>query len=160
MRKTIQNIFIEYKANGTGSFDVVKKTFFTEYYNPPEEQVLFKNINDEVKADLLAEICRFLRREHLSEVNTWEDAKSFLKVVTIDELKFKYCYETLGQGWAMHNAYKLTTDFFIKTWLAKCACHNGLSFDMFDANIKTQDVVNSLSEAIKACINMYYPMCD
>lgn len=67
------------------------------------------------------------------------------------ELAFRYCADSIGNGWALHNAYKLLNDKVIEMWLAGSMRFGVLSLD----KINETEIKAKLKNAVESCIKTY-----
>lgn len=144
--------YFSLERSDDGTFSVIKESYTKESWPKKVGQVkMFSGIQDENMSGVVLEICRALKP------NVWEDVKEKLNVVSLSELVFMFCNDTLGTGWDIKNAHKLLNPFFIWMWVGAWATRRMTCYDIFDNSITADKIVNALSEGIKKCMKLYLP---
>ena len=102
-------------------------------------------------ADYVAAAFDFLWKSKNIDAEDYSIVEANYGKTNASELAFRYCADSIGNGWALHNAYKLLNDKVIEMWLAGSMRFGVLSLDKInEAEIKTK-----LKNAVEACIKTY-----
>ena len=157
MEKTV----VIYKTqDDNGTFSVVKKTAKTDHYSswmPSDEKttVLASGMPKWNAEYAVAALEHLSRAKRIKEPGTDLDIDSLdclkNKLVSADELAFCYVRDTIGSGWALHNAYKLTGKRMIDLWLKGSACR----FGFLPLDIEKDVVFEKLASAVDKVIKAY-----
>ena len=156
MEKTVVNYETQ---DDNGTFSVVKKTAKTDRYgswmqSDEKTTVLASGMqkwNAEYAAAALEHLSRAKRTKELDavlDVNSLDCLKN--KPVSADELSFRYVQDTIGSGWALHNAYKLTDEWMIDLWLKGSACRFGFLPLDIEKNVVFEKLASAVDKVIKA----------
>ena len=156
MEKTVVNYETQ---DDNGTFSVVKKTAKTDRYgswmsSDEKTTVLASGMpkwNAEYAAAALEHLSRAKRTKELDavlDVNSLDCLKN--KPVSADELAFRYVRDTIGSGWALHNAYKLTSEWMIDLWLKGSGCRFGFLPLDIEKNVVFEKLASAVDKVIKA----------
>ena len=156
MEKTVVN----YKTqDDNGTFSVVKKIAKTDRYgswmqSDEKTAVLASGMpkwNAEYAAAALEHLSRAKRTKEpgsVFDIDSLDCLKD--KPVSADELAFRYVQDTVGSGWALHNAYKLTSEWMIDLWLKGSACRFGFLPLDIEKNVVFEKLASAVDKVIKA----------
>ena len=156
MEKTVVNYETQ---DDNGTFSVVKKTAKTDRYgswmqSDEKTTVLASGMpkwNAEYAAAALEHLSRAKRIKEpdtVLDVNSLDCLKN--KPVSADELAFRYVQDTIGSGWALYNAYKLTDEWMIDLWLKGSACRFGFLPLDIEKNVVFEKLASAVDKVIKA----------
>ena len=158
----MQNIIVLYEAEVVDNkWNVIKKTAKTDRYGSwmqsNEKTVVLASGMPKWNAEYAAAALMYLSRaKQVKESGAVFDVNSLdcLKenVISLDELAFHYLRDTVGSGWALHNAYKLTDEPMIDLWLKGSACRFGfLPLDV-EKNVVFEKLASAVDKVIKAYV--------
>lgn len=102
-------------------------------------------------ADYVAAAFDFLWKSKNIDAEDYSIVEANYGKTNASELAFKYCADSVGNGWALHNAYKLLNDKLIEMWLAGSMRFGVLPLD----KINEDELKTKLKNAIDACIKTY-----
>lgn len=130
------------------SYRIDRDRWYTDNRRNAVETVLFVGLSED-SANYLKKVLRWHYSNHNIELT-----EQMLVDMRIDlsTLAFRYASDTLGNGWAMHNAMKLLSDDIIDLWLDGAGMRFGiLDYRTFDLE-KTRE---ALRKAISQCMDAY-----
>lgn len=158
MNKTV--VFYRAEADD-GKWNVVKKTakpnsYGTWFQTDEKTAVLAADLpkwNAEYIAAYLEYLCQKAKAEKGNDAIFDIESLDELSRNSIDLDQLAYCYvkDSIGTGWGIQNAYKLTADFMMDMWLKGASYRFGvLPFDI-DRDL----VYQTLSDTINKIIDAY-----
>ena len=130
------------------SYKIDKDCWYTNNRKDVVETVLFTELNED-SANYLKKVLSWHYRNYNRELTS-----QMLVDMRIDlpTLAFRYASDTLGNGWAMHNAMKLLSNDTIDLWLDGA----GMRFGILDHRTFNLDKTReALREAISKCMDAY-----
>lgn len=142
------------EPDGDGMFKVLKRTIETKtsyWSSADEKQTVILDGVSKWNADYIASCFDYLKRSKALELSTIDELSAAMKPITLERLAYFYVKDTLGNGWGIHNGYKLMTDFFLDMWLAGCSCRFGFLGADASADVVRETLKDSIKRVLDYC---------